>query len=108
MKPVFFEIGSFQIRYFGLFYAAGLTVLYLILRKSARQAGIKLSKEELLDWIVIVFFYGIVGARLYYVLINIEYYTRNDVPWYEFLFIWHGGMSLNGGLITAPCALWLM
>ncbi len=108
MNPVFFEIGSFQIRFFGLFYAAGLIILYLILRKSLKKKGIKFSKEELLDWIVIVFFYGVIGARLYYVLFNIGYYTSDKVPWYEFLAIWHGGMSLNGGFITAPFALWLL
>lgn len=39
---------------------------------------------------------AIVGARLYYCLLNYGYYSSNPL---EIVQLWHGGMSIHGGII---------
>ncbi len=50
---------------------------------------------NLIFWMVI---FGIIGARIYYVLFNLNYYSNNIK---EIFMIWHGGLAIHGGIITA-------
>lgn len=48
---------------------------------------------NLLFWMFII---GIIGARIYYVIFNFDYYGAN--PW-EIIQIWNGGLAIHGGII---------
>ncbi len=108
MNPVLFELDGFQFRYFSFIFSAALILVFLLLRKDLKQTDINLTRDDLFDWFVVVFFYGIIGARFYYVLFNLEFYTGPNVPWYEFLAVWHGGMAYNGAFILAPLTLYFL
>lgn len=88
-------IGDFYLRWYGLFMAAAILVSYLIARKYSWRFGISQSDiDDFTFWGVIL---GIIGARAYYVLFNLPYFSRD---WMEVLQIWHGGLSIYGGLLT--------
>jgi phosphatidylglycerol:prolipoprotein diacylglycerol transferase len=108
MDPIVFTFNGFQIRYFSVLLASGVLILFFMLRTNLRQAKIRIGKEELLDWVIIVFIYGVIGARIYYVLLNLDYYFRPEVAWYEFIAFWRGGMALNGGILFSIFALWVL
>lgn len=93
--PSQIPIGNFAIRIYGIIIAAAVLVGYFVARFSAWRFGI--SREEVDDiafWITI---FAILGARIYYVLINWSYFSANVSEIYK---IWHGGISIYGGIIA--------
>lgn len=108
MDPVIFEVGSIQIRYFSVLLALGLIILFIKIRRNLHVARINLTRDETLDWFCISFLYGVIGARLYYIGTNLDYYLATGTKWFEVFAIWRGGFSIEGGFIGAIIALWIM
>ncbi len=72
----------------------------------------KFSKEKydndydfVLQTIIVAIIFGIIGARLYYVLFNIEYYSNNILKIFNFR---NGGLAIYGGLIFGALAVIIM
>lgn len=107
MNPVFLQIGDFQLRYLGLFWALGILAGYLLARRDLESARTAFDEDDLFNQIIFATIGAVIGARGYYVLLNWEFYTSSRVPWYEFLQFWHGGMAVHGGLLGGIFALWL-
>lgn len=105
MNPIILTIGGFQIRYFGLLLALGILILFLMLKSNLKQAKIRISREGLLDWMIVVFIYGVIGARIYYVILNFDYYFGSEATLWEIVAIWQGGIALNGGVVFSVIAL---
>ena len=61
-----------------------------------KQFGI--DEDTLINMTFGTVIFGIIGARLYYVLFNLPYYSKNIVEIFE---IWNGGLAIHGGIITA-------
>ena len=89
------QIGPFALRWYGIFTAAAILVgLWLVDRQSRAE---RLPADEIagcIGWAVAA---GYVGARLYEVAFNWDYYGRNlaEIP-----MVWHGGLAIHGGLIV--------
>lgn len=96
MHPVLIEIGPFEIRFYGLMYILALTLSYFLLRADLKRKGIEIEKEELLNLLTFTVLGGIIGARIYYVIFNWDFYGKNfaDIP-----AIWKGGLASHGGFI---------
>lgn len=69
----------------------------------------KLNKEKfnidydfILENTVVGIFFGAIGARLYYVMFNIEYYINNPNQILNFR---NGGLAIYGGLIVGAIAI---
>ncbi|OGG93130.1 MAG: prolipoprotein diacylglyceryl transferase [Candidatus Lambdaproteobacteria bacterium RIFOXYD2_FULL_50_16] len=108
MNPVFLEIGSLQIRYYGLMYAMGILAAYFLIKRDLSWAKAQVDADEMFNLIIYTFLGAILGARAYYVLFNLDYYFGEKVPWYEFVAVWHGGLAIHGGLVTGPLTLFLV
>jgi phosphatidylglycerol---prolipoprotein diacylglyceryl transferase len=103
INPVFWEIGPFQIRYYGLIYVIGFFLGYILLRRLVKENHIHISKEHILDYIIALAFGSVIGARLFYCIVyNLLYYFSR--PW-EIIYIWQGGLSFHGGIIGASIAV---
>jgi len=68
---------------------------------SSALAGARAKKENInpdmiFNLLFTGFIFGIVGARLFYVIDNISYYSKNP---HEIIMFQHGGLSWFGGLI---------
>lgn len=93
-QAVLIKIGPFSVHWYGLLIALGLiigTQLILFLAKQYRE-----DKQIYVDLIFGLMLWGIIGARLYDVIIEYEYYFDNIK---EIFMIWHGGLAIHGGLI---------
>jgi phosphatidylglycerol:prolipoprotein diacylglycerol transferase len=75
-------------------YVTALLLAIALLRYDAKRYA--LSPELMVDLAFYTFIAGIVGGRLYYVILQWDYYGAN--PW-KILAIWEGGMAIHGGLI---------
>ncbi len=63
------------------------------------------NKEFILDLAIYLIIFGLLGARLYDVLLNLNYYYQAPL---EILKIWRGGLAIHGALIGGLVVVWLM
>ncbi|MGL4935026.1 MAG: prolipoprotein diacylglyceryl transferase [Cetobacterium sp.] len=94
MNPIFLQIGSFKLSYYGLCYAIAFFVGIELLKKEADKKGI--SKALIEDYAFVAMLSGLLGGRLYYVLFNFSYYLNYPA---DILAVWKGGMAIHGGIL---------
>lgn len=85
---------EFSIKFYGVIIAFGFLLAVLFGGRMAYKW--KLDLNKMLDILLFGTIGGILGARLYYVLFEWEYYRVHlaEIPQ-----IWHGGLAIYGGLI---------
>ena len=97
IDPVIFNIGSFQVRYYGLFYAIGFVMAYFIISYLAKRKELPLTKEDVADFLMYSILGTVLGARIFYIIFyNFPYYLSKP---FEIIAVWHGGLSFHGGFI---------
>ncbi|HEX8009409.1 MAG TPA: prolipoprotein diacylglyceryl transferase [Casimicrobiaceae bacterium] len=95
MYPVLLQLGSFQLRSYGIIVALSFLLGLWLSAKEAKRKG--LDPAVIQDFAFYAFVAGIVGARLYFVVFSQPaYFLRN--PW-EILAVWHGGLGIIGALL---------
>ena len=94
MNPVIFSIGNFEIRWYSIIILIAFIVSYFIINRECKRFEIQKDFTfNILFWILI---FGIIGARIYYVIFNWSYYGNNLS---EIVKIWNGGLAIHGGII---------
>ena len=105
LSPVLLSLGQLEIRYYGLFYVIGIILAYYLILYLAKKKLIKINKDQTENLLVYAGVGGIIGGRLFYVLVyNLQYYLQNP---FEILAVWHGGLSVHGGLIGGIIGIYL-
>lgn len=94
MNRVALDLGFIQIYWYSIFIFLGMLVACAVIYKEAKKRGIE--EETLINMTFSTVVFGIIGARLYYVIFNLPYYTKNPL---EILEIWNGGLAIHGGLL---------
>jgi phosphatidylglycerol:prolipoprotein diacylglycerol transferase len=85
---------DFSIKWYGVIIAIGFTLAVLF---GGRMAWVwRIDLNKMVDVLIWGTFFGIIGARGYYVLSEWEYYIQNPR---EIFAIWHGGLAIYGGII---------
>lgn len=104
MHPILFEFGPIQIRFYGLMYVIAIMVGSVLIKKEVKRKGIKLTDEDVMNFVLWSVLGGILGARIYYVIFNLDYYLANlkEIP-----AVWHGGLAIHGGLIGGILAAYI-
>lgn len=92
--PIAFEILGFPIRWYGILISLAMLLGISIALKRGQKKNI--IGDDLLDVFIVAIPCAIVGARIWYVLFNLDYYLR--VP-SEIIATWHGGLGIHGGII---------
>lgn len=96
MHPIFLKLGPIVIHTYGVLVASGFLVGIALALKRAKKENI--SKDLILDLSLYILISGMVGARLFEVIVNFNEY-RTDL-WRIFK-VWEGGLTYYGGLIAA-------
>lgn len=102
-NPVAFTLFNMEIRWYGILIAVAILLAALIMMKRAPRHG--LTSDAVLDILIISIPAGIIGARLYYVLFNWDYYGSNLSQIVNFR---GGGLAIHGGLIFGILAAYLV
>jgi len=94
MNPILISIGGFEIHWYSVLILVAIVVAGTFIIAESRRFGIpKNFITNMMFWTIL---FAIVGARIYYVLFNLDYYLQNPV---EILEIWKGGLAIHGGII---------
>ena len=97
-----FSILGINITYYALCILLGVIVAYFIITKLSKKHNI--NSRFMDDIIFYGLLSGIIGARLYYVLFNLDYYLK-DIN--EIVMIWHGGLAIHGGILFGALFVYL-
>lgn len=96
MYPVLFNIGPVSVYSYGVMLALAFLVVAFLARRRAFALGG--NGDAILDLCIWLIVSGIIGGRLFFILLNLDYYRQNPL---ETVMLWRGGLVWYGGLIAA-------
>jgi len=101
MFPVLFEIGPVKIYSYGLFMALAFLVGSFVVWKKAKEEAF--DEGKIFDGIIITTFFGLMGARLHFILFHFEHFGFDIIKW-----LWltrYVGLYFYGGLFGGVLGL---
>ncbi len=94
MSSTIFEIGNISIKWYSILILFPIIISYFyVLYKSNKNS---INKEDIIDIFFWTIIFGILGARVYYVIFNLNYYHNNLI---EIFKVWKGGLAIHGAII---------
>jgi phosphatidylglycerol:prolipoprotein diacylglycerol transferase len=107
ISPTIFQIGSFQLRYYGLMYLVAFFITYVLVVYRIKDEGYDYSKDTIQDYFVWAILGLLIGARLGYVIFySFPYYLHHPLEIIfpfdlsnGFRYVGISGMSYHGGAI---------
>jgi len=93
--PASFSFLGREIYFYGVIIACAFIVATLYCAKKSPKFG--LTEDDVYDVIIWLIPFSILGARLYYVAFEWEYYAKHLN---EVFAIWNGGLAIYGGIIA--------
>lgn len=92
-----------EIRWYGAVICLGmvLAIVYVYLR--ARQ--VNMTFDDVIDMALVIIPCGVIGARLYYVIMQISMGSQDYKSFYDVIAVWEGGLAIYGGVIAGGLAL---
>lgn len=99
IDPIAFYLGTIAIRWYGIIISFALLVGTILSIREAKSKGI--DEEIILDLFIVIVPTAVIGARLYYIIFNINYYLNN--PW-QILAIRSGGLAIHGAVLGGVLA----
>lgn len=94
IDPIAFQLGPIQVAWYGLIIGLAMLLAVFLTVKEAKRLG--LDEDLIVDLAFYVIPAGIIGARLYYVLFELENYIQDPL---SIFYIWEGGLAIYGGII---------
>ena len=92
---ILFSFGFINIRYYGLFIVLGALVAMVVVLILAKHQHIK--QEFIFDIAFWLLIWGVIGARLYHVFLELPFYLNNPLDIFK---IWNGGLAIHGAIIA--------
>lgn len=107
VDPVAFYIGTLPIYWYGIMIALGVMLAFFVGLRKAKKFGV--NEDKLINTAFIGCIFGIIGARIYYVVFtDITYYMQSGSHFYtsflDVINIRDGGLAIYGGLILGIAA----
>ncbi len=101
--PTAFSIGPFTVQWYALFIMTGAVLAAILASKLAEFRGLK--SDAIFDIAIVSIIAGVIGARLYFVMLEWDYYGNNLL---QILNIPRGGLSIHGAIIFGVAAIIIM
>lgn len=95
MNRIMFDFGFISIRWYSFFIFIAMVVAVILVKLEAKKK--KIDDDYLIDLLFYGIIFGLLGARVYYVLFNLGYYLKypQEIP-----MVWNGGLAIHGGIIA--------
>lgn len=100
INPVAFNLGNLSVKWYGVIMALAiiLAVSMAIIEGRKRQ----IESDDFVDLLLWAVPLGYVGARIYYVIFEWQYYAQHPD---QIIAIWNGGIAIYGGLFAGLVVL---
>ena len=95
-SSVIVSINGFSIHYYGLIMFCAIAAGIFVMRSIAKKYYKDVNTQILLDMLPPIILCAILGARLYYVFMDREYFSSHIS---EIFALWHGGISIHGAIL---------
>lgn len=102
MHPVLLTIGPVTVYSFGFMLAVAVISCSYLMAKDALRAGF--TKDAVYDFVFWVALSGILGARVFYILLDLDFFMNNPSELWK---IQNGGLAWQGGLILGFAAAFI-
>ncbi len=102
MDPIMFKIGNFEVRWYSVLILVGVILAYEIAAFEGKKY--KAPRDFIFNltfWTVI---FGLIGARLYYVMFNWQLYSHDLTSIFKF---WEGGLAIHGGIFAGLITMYV-
>ncbi|MBQ9833483.1 MAG: prolipoprotein diacylglyceryl transferase [Clostridia bacterium] len=96
---VAFTLFGKDVYWYGIIIAVGIVLAIFLASKESKRK--KLPADTIVDLALIAIPCGVIGARLYYVLCELDHYIDNPI---SMLYIWEGGLAIYGAIIAGVIA----
>jgi len=100
-QPEMLSFGIIKIYWYGFFIVLGFFVSLLILNFLVKKYQI--NKDDMLNLVFYLFVFGILGARVYDIILEWRYYINNPLSVFK---IWEGGLAIHGAIISGVLVVW--
>ena len=99
--PSYFTVFGKNIYFYGVIIGLGFILGMLYCARRSREFGLK--PDDVYDLMIWLIPFSIIGARLYYVLFELENYLQHPA---EIFAIREGGLAIYGGIIAGIIVIW--
>ena len=94
MKPII-DLGIISIHWYSIIIFVAILIGSNLAIKEAKRYGYE--EDFVVNLLFLGVILGIIGARIYYVIFNFDYYKYNLI---EIFKVWNGGLAIHGGIIA--------
>ena len=102
MNPVMFSIGRIEFKWYSFFILIAVLIGFILALREGKKRNI--DKDIIFDMGFYAVIFGILGARLYYVLFNLDLYQHDFL---EIFRLWNGGLAIHGGIIIGLLTIYI-
>ena len=95
VNPTAFTLFGIEIQWYAIIIVSAIILVSWLASKEAVRVGLR--EDDVVDMMLWALPISIIGARLYYVLFELDYYIENPG---QILAIRNGGLAIYGGLIA--------
>lgn len=95
MNNIFLDLGPIKIYWYSIILLIAFALGGFLAFREAKKN--KISENFMTNYFFYLVPIVIIGARAYFVLFNLDYYTMNPIDIFK---VWEGGLAIHGGIIT--------
>ena len=96
-----FSIFGKPVYWYGVIIMLGIVAAFIHASIRCKQESV--SSDDILDVGIFTVFFGVIGARLYYVLTTLDEYRYDS--FIDVIAVWEGGLAIYGGIIAGGTAV---
>lgn len=101
IEPVAFKLFGWPVYWYGVIIGLAMLLAITLASREIKRKGF--DEEFILDMVMWAIPIGFIGARLYYVIFEWDYYRQNLG---EIIQIWQGGIAIYGGVIAGAITVY--
>ena len=99
---IFLRLGNFEIAWYAVIILGG-AIICSVIAYYMYLKHLGLDFDTLSEGLALGLLFGILGARLYYVIFNFDLYKNNLL---DIVKIWNGGLAIHGGIIAGALTIY--
>ena len=102
MNPIIFSFQGFELKWYSVLMLLAVIVGISLIQAETKK--FKIKQDFVFNMIFWAIIFGLIGARLYYVIFNWEYFGNNLSEIYK---VWEGGLAIHGAILGGIITIYI-